>query len=345
MTMVFELFNATFMRGAKIASLKRTSKMMTRCRWLSIVTVLIAGVFAINHAEAADKVVRIAHQKLSTLALLRSTGQLEEKLKALGYKVTWTEFPAGPQLLEALNVGAVDFGHTGEAPPVFAQAAGANLLYVGYEPGSPTSEAILVPTESAIKSVADLRGKRVALNKGSNVHYLLVRALEQAGLQYSDIKPVFLPPADARAAFVAGSVDAWVIWDPFRAAAEATANARTLKDGTGLVANHEFYLASKTFAGENPQAVAALIAAVSEEGDRINNNIPEVAAQFSQAIGIPAPILETALERTAFGAKPIRPEIAAEQQKIADAFFKLGLIPKAIKISDAVPAELASAGK
>lgn len=145
-------------------------------RWLSLAATLLVGAFAAGHAEAADKVVRIAHQKLSTLALLRTTGQLEEKLKALGYKVTWTEFPAGPQLLEALNVGAVDFGHTGEAPPVFAQAAGANLLYVGYEPGSPTSEAILVPNGSAITSVADLRGKRVALNKGSNVHYLLVRA-------------------------------------------------------------------------------------------------------------------------------------------------------------------------
>jgi sulfonate transport system substrate-binding protein len=318
---------------------------MKRRRWLWLAVTLFAGLFAFGRAEAADKVVRIAHQKLSTLALLRSTGKLEERLKALGYKVTWTEFPAGPQLLEALNVGAVDFGHTGEAPPVFAQAAGANLLYVGYEPSSPTSEAILVPNESAIKSVADLKGKRVALNKGSNVHYLLVRALERAGLQYSDIKPVFLPPADARAAFVAGSVDAWVIWDPFRAAAEATANARTLQDGTGLVANHEFYLASKPFATENPQVVAAILAAVAEEGERINHAIPEVAVQFSQAVGIPAPVLETALKRTAFGAKPIRSEIAAEQQNIADAFFKLGLIPKEIRISDALPADLASAGK
>lgn len=317
---------------------------MTRRRWLSIATILITGI-ASGHAEAADKVVRIAHQKLSTLALLRATGKLDEKLKALGYKVTWTEFPAGPQLLEALNVGAIDFGHTGEAPPVFAQAAGANLLYVGYEPGSPTSEAILVPKDSAIRSVADLRGKRVALNKGSNVHYLLVRALEQAGVQYGEIKPVYLPPADARAAFVAGSVDAWVIWDPFRAAAEATANARTLQDGTGLVANHEFYLASKPFATENPRVVAAILAAVAEEGERINRAIPEVAAQFSQSVGIPAPILETALKRTVFGAKPINAAVAAEQQNIADAFAKLGLIPKAIRISDAVPTDLASAGK
>jgi sulfonate transport system substrate-binding protein len=312
---------------------------------LWIAMVLIAATFVGAPVHAADKVVRIAHQKLSTLALLRSTGQLEDKLKTLGYKVTWTEFPAGPQLLEGLNVGAVDFGHTGEAPPVFAQAAGAPLLYVGNEPSSPTSEAILVPAESAIKSVTDLKGKRVALNKGSNVHYLLVRALEQAGLQYSDISPVFLAPADARAAFVAGSIDAWVIWDPFRAAAEVTASARTLKDGTGLVANHEFYLATKSFAKENPQAVVAILGAIAEEGERINRNIPAVASQFSQAIGIPAPILEAALKRTSFGANPISAQVAADQQKIADAFFKLGLIPKEIRISDAVPQEVITSSK
>jgi sulfonate transport system substrate-binding protein len=316
--------------------MRTTNPIKLFAAFILTVSVLFGGT-----AQAADKVVRIAHQKLSTLALLRSTGVLEEKLKGLGYRVTWTEFPAGPQLLEGLNVGAVDFGHTGEAPPVFAQTAGAPLLYVGNEPSSPTSEAILVPVKSDIKSVSDLKGKRVALNKGSNVHYLLVRALEEAGLQYADITPVFLPPADARAAFVAGSIDAWVIWDPFRAAAEANADAKTLKDGTGLVANHEFYLSTKPFAADNPQAVAAILDAIGEEAERIKRNIPQVASQFSQAVGIPAPVLETALRRTSFGAKPINAQVAADQQKIADAFFKLNLIPKPIKIRDAVPADVA----
>src|SRR5690606_30312271 len=152
---------------------------------------------------------------------LKSKGTLEDKLKGLGFKVTWTEFPAGPQMLEALNVGAIDFGNTGEAPPIFAQAAGAPLVYVAHEPPAPRGEAILVPKVSPIKTVADLKGKKVALNKGSNVHYLLVKALEKAGVKYSEIQTAFLAPADARAAFERGSVDAWVIWDPFQAAAEA----------------------------------------------------------------------------------------------------------------------------
>ncbi len=134
-------------------------------------------------ANAQDKTIRIGFQKYGKLVLLKSKGSLEPKLKALGYNVIWTEFPSGPPLLEAINVGAIDLGNTGEAPPIFAQAAGAPIQYIAYEPPAPKGEAILVPKDSPLKSVADLKGKKVALNKGSNVHYLLVKALEKAGVE------------------------------------------------------------------------------------------------------------------------------------------------------------------
>ncbi|MBV9389745.1 MAG: ABC transporter substrate-binding protein, partial [Chroococcidiopsidaceae cyanobacterium CP_BM_ER_R8_30] len=150
---------------------------------------------------------RVGYQKGATvLNLLKTQGALEKRLKHQGISVEWSDFVAGPQMLEALNVGSIDFGLVGETPPIFAQAAGAPLVYVAYEPSSPAAEAILVRQNSPIRRVADLKGKRVALNKGSNVHYLLVRALESAGLKYSDIKPAFLPPGDARAVFEQGSV-------------------------------------------------------------------------------------------------------------------------------------------
>src|ERR1700716_867129 len=205
---------------------------------LSMSTAL-AGVGA---TYGQEKVVRIGFQKYGKLVLLKSKGTLEDKLKAAGYKVVWTEFPPGPPLLEALNIGAIDFGNTGEAPQIFAQAAGAPIQYVAYEPPAPKGEAILVAKDSKLTSVADLKGKKVALNKGANVHYLLVKALEKAGIKYSDITPVFLAPADARAAFERGSVDAWALWDRFQAAAEAATEAKTLTDGTDTVANHQFYL-------------------------------------------------------------------------------------------------------
>ena len=152
--------------------------------------------------------------------LLKSLGAARKALARP--RCSWVEFPAGPQLLEALAVGSVDFGATGDSPPVFAQAAGKDLFYVGAEPPKPDSSAILVKPDSPLKTLADLKGKRVALQKGSSSHFLLVQALKKAGLQWSDIQPVYLPPADARAAFERGAVDAWAIWDPYYAAAEMT---------------------------------------------------------------------------------------------------------------------------
>ena len=291
---------------------------------------------AVTASHADEKVVRIGFQKYGTLILLKAKGLLEEKLKPQGYTVEWTEFPGGPQLLEALNVGSIDFGTTGEAPPIFAQAAGAPLVYVGYEPPAPEAEAILVPKDSPLKTVADLKGKNVALNKGSNVHYLLVKALEKAGLAYTDIQVSFLPPADARAAFEKQAVDAWVIWEPFLAAAEAATGARQLANGSGVVDNHEFYLASRNFVDTRPEVVDTIITSLGEIDTWINANRGDVAEQFSPVLGIPKDVLAVAVQRRSYGVKPITPDVVAAQQKIADVFFKLGLIPHAISIADAV---------
>lgn len=295
-----------------------------------------AALTTVGHAE--DKTVRLGFQKYGTLILLKASGLLEKKLEPLGYTVEWTEFPAGPQLLEGLNVGAVDFGTTGEAPPIFAQAAGAPLVYVGVEPPAPRAEAILVPKDSPLQTIADLKGKNIALNKGSNVHYLLVKALEANGLQYSDLTVSFLPPADARAAFEKGAVDAWAIWEPFLAAAEAATGARQLADGTDLVNNHEFYLASRALVDRDPKVVDLVIEAIAETDAWVLDNKADVAATFSPLLGIPVPVLEVAVDRRTYGVRPITPEVVAQQQGIADAFFDLGLIPKKISIADAVAA-------
>ncbi len=310
---------------------------MTRLfrRWVARAVLSVSIVAAtVSASYGEEKVVRIGYQKYGKLVLLKSKGSLEEKLKAVGTKVVWTEFPSGPPLLEALNVGAVDFGNTGEAPPIFAQAAGAPIQYVAYEPPAPKGEAILVPKDSPIKSVADLKGKKVALNKGSNVHYLLVKALQKAGVKYSEIEPVFLAPADARAAFERGAVDAWVIWDPFQAAAEAATGARIVADGTGIVANYQFYFASKTFLQRDPKIVQLVLAQLSEVDDWAKGDIHAVAEQLAPSIGLSVPVVEVALKRQAYGIKPVTDTVIADQQQVADTFFALGLIPKPIKISD-----------
>ncbi|WP_407314288.1 sulfonate ABC transporter substrate-binding protein [Pseudomonas sp. nanlin1] len=290
------------------------------------------GVFTQAQAET----LRIGYQKYGTLVLLKAKGTLEKRLAAEGVQVQWTEFPGGPQLLEGLNVGSIDFGVTGETPPVFAQAAGADLVYVAYEPPAPHSEAILVPKDSPIQSVQQLKGKKVVLNKGSNVHYLLVRALEDAGLKYTDIQTVFLPPADARAAFERGSVDAWVIWDPYQAAAEKQLQARTLRDGEGIVQNLQFYLATRPYAEKNPQIVKALIEEVRAVGEWSKANPQEVTNQVAPLLGLPADITLTSVKRQGYGATFITPEVVQAQQKIADSFYQLKLIPKPLSVKDVI---------
>ncbi|MCF0022345.1 aliphatic sulfonate ABC transporter substrate-binding protein, partial [Stutzerimonas stutzeri] len=197
-------------------------------------------------------------------------------------------------------------------------------------------EAILVPKDSPIRSVAELKGKKIALNKGSNVHYLLVRALESAGLQYRDIQPVYLPPADARAAFERGSVDAWVIWDPFQAAAEAQLQARTLRDGQGLVSNHQFYLAARPFAERNPSVISTLIGEIRDIGRWVEANPDQATEQVAPLLGLSREITRKAVIRQGYGARPITPEVVRAQQRIADTFAELRLIPRKLVIQDAV---------
>jgi sulfonate transport system substrate-binding protein len=312
----------------------------------SLVALFAAAISFGAITQAQAETLRIGYQKYGTLVLLKAKGTLEKRLAEHGVDVKWTEFPGGPQLLEGLNVGSVDFGVTGETPPVFAQAAGADLLYFAHEPPAPTGEAILVPKDSPIKSVAELKGKKVALNKGSNVHYLLVRALEDAGLKYGDITPVYLPPADARAAFERGSVDAWVIWDPFQSAAEKQLQARTLRDGSGLVDNHQFYLATRTYAEKNPQVIGVLVEEIRGVGEWVKGNLDEATSQVAPLIGLSPEITRQAVERQGYGAQFISPEVVAAQQKIADTFTELKLIPKQLTIKDVIwtpPAKVAQA--
>jgi sulfonate transport system substrate-binding protein len=291
--------------------------------------------FSAPAAAQATQELRVGYQKYGSFIILKARGTLEKRLAEKGVAVKWHEFAFGPPLLEAINVGSIDVGSVGEAPPIFAQAAGADLVYIGNEPPAPTAEAIVVPKDSPLTKVAELKGRKVAVGKGSNANYLLVKLLEDAGLKFSDIEVVYLPPADARAAFESGRIAAWAIWDPFLAAAERQLNARVLADGKGAVANHQFYLASRSYANAHPEVVRILI----EELDKIDQwglkNPGEVAAFLAPLLGIELPVVELAARRLAYGIKPVTPDVIAAQQKIGDKFFELKLIPKAVRVADA----------
>ncbi len=307
---------------------------------LSALFVAAQAAFIFNtQAEEAPKTLNIGFQKANIFALLKYRGTLDSDFKKQGIAVHWVEFPAGPQMLEGLNVGSIDMAATGDAPPTIAQAAKADLVYLAHSPANPKTEAILVPQDSAIKNVADLKGKRVALNKGSDVNYLLVAALENAGLSYKDITPVYLPPADARAAFQRGAVDAWVIWDPYYAEVETNAKARLIKNAEGLVPHYTFYLASRKFADTYPETAKQVIDRLGALSSWANQNQQEAAKILSLSTGLAQPVWERALARMPFGAERMTPEVFKEQQKLADKFTQIGLLPVKVDISSATWSE------
>jgi sulfonate transport system substrate-binding protein len=280
------------------------------------------------------KVLRVGYQKSGLLAVLKAQGSLDEKLKPLGYSIKWFEFPAGPQLLEALNANSIDFGYTGAPPPVFAQAGGVHFVYVGAEPAGRHSEAIIVKSDSTLHDVADLKGKRVALQKGSSSNYLLLEALRKAGLQYEDIRPVYLTPADARAAFESGTVDAWVIWDPYYASAQQALKARTLTDYADLNSPYNFYEATRDFAQQHPEVVGAILGQLRTAGLWVNGHPVETAALIAPKVGLDPKLVETWVRRYPYGTTVVTDEIARSQQSVADAFYGAHLIPQKIIVKD-----------
>jgi sulfonate transport system substrate-binding protein len=286
-------------------------------------------------SPAAVRVVRIGHQKFDPFTLVKARGGLEKRLEPLGVSVEWTEFQAGPPLLEALNVGSIDIGRTGDAPPVFAQAADAPLVYVGGSAPKDKSSAVLVKADSPIQTIADLQGKRVAFAKGSSANYLIVKVLESGGLTVDDVEPAYLSPADARSAFEQGSIDAWAIWDPFYAAAQKQ-GARVLQDSEGLVANRDFYLASRSFAEQNSQIIEAIAAETQAVATWADENPDAVAEILSPILGIDTETLDVVTRRRNYSFEPMTNEMIAEQQAIANTFFELKLIPKQVQVTDIV---------
>jgi sulfonate transport system substrate-binding protein len=292
-----------------------------------------------NELEARAKVsqVRIGFQKASVLVLVKWRGFLEKAMAPRGITVEWAEFPTGPAVIEAINAGQLDLGFVGEAPPVFGQAASDTLVYIATEPPAPRSEAILVKNGSAIHSVQDLKGKAIAFNKGSNVQYLVVQALKHAGLRYEDVKVVFLAPADARAAFESGTVDAWAVWDPYLASAEVGLDAHVLTNAEGLANNYLLYVGRREFAENNSVLAHDIVDQIVATDAWVSGHLDETAAYLAPLLGIDRRAMSLSVHRATWGALPIDDQIVASQQRVADTFLELGLLSKPLRVSDALP--------
>lgn len=286
-------------------------------------------------AQGAVKEIRIGYQKTGVLVIARQRATLEKHFAPQGIDVKWVEFSSGPPMMEAMNVGSVDYGAVGDSPPVFAQAAGAAIVYAAGQPIT-NGQGILVPKDSPIRSIADLKGKSVGFTKGSSAHNVVVQTLEKAGLTYADITPVYLTPPDAGPAFANGSIEAWAIWDPYFAIGETKHNGRILINAREVTKTNSFYIANRDFAKNHGAILQQIVDVTTATGQWAEQHRDEVARSLAAITGVPLDIQTVAADRANFVIGPVTDDIVATQQGVADRFFKLGLIPKPIVIRDIV---------
>lgn len=314
--------------------------MFTRRQTLGLLTASAATAIlpSIRPARAATTL-RIGWQKFGVLPLAKASGALEKRLSAKGVSVEWNEFTSGPPLLEAVGAGALDFGVSGDVPPLFAQAAGGDLLYVGAYRGPAAFHGLLVQKDSPIQTLQDLKGKKLAYKRGSSAHNFALKVLAKAGLSRSDISEIDLPPPDAGAAFKTGSIDAWAIWDPFFAVAEADPQTRLLTTSEGLLDNWGYFLGNGAYTGANPEVIAEVIDELAKVGAAAQADLDGTVKALSEITGVPETITRVTLTRSQadLGKISLFPDQALTyQQGLADDFHALGIVPKKLKISDIV---------
>lgn len=278
---------------------------------------------------------RIGYQRFGGLSLV--------KAKAAAPGVTWSLFESGPAVTEALKAGAIDIGQTGEAPPIFAAAGRIPFSIVGTSAPVPKGEAVLVKKNKGYRTFADLRGRTIALNKGSNVNWLLVRLLEANNMTLADINVKYLKPAEGRPAFDNDQVDAWIIWDPYFALAEQP-GVQVLADATGLAHNREYILVHPDAAKGKAAQIRTFLDTYQETTTWGIANPAERARILAPELKIDEAVTARALERSAQPLAPLTPEIGDELQAIADGFTELKLIPGKVdmkaRINDQFTAEL-----
>ncbi|GHJ17098.1 sulfonate ABC transporter substrate-binding protein [Micromonospora sp. AKA38] len=306
---------------------RRVTALLTTLVLLAAATLTGCGGEAADARDGDGGPLRIGYQRFGGLSLVKARGTAKN--------VTWSLFESGPALTEALKAGSIDIGQVGEAPPVFAAAGKIPFSVIGTSEPIPQGEAVLVRADSPYRSFADLRGRTVALNKGSNVHWLLVKLLEANRMTLADLNVKYLKPAEGRPAFDNGQVDAWIIWDPYFALAERP-GVRVLADATGLAGNREYVLAAPGAVKNRTDDVRAFLDTYRETTDWGIAHPAERAAVLAPELKIPLDVTTRALARSARPLAPVTPDIGRELQAIADSFVALKLVPGPVDIAGRV---------
>jgi sulfonate transport system substrate-binding protein len=278
--------------------------------------------------------VRIGYQKLGLLMLLRGYTGFEAALAVSGAHSRWSEYDGGLEIVEALRAGDLDVGVLGDCPAVFAQAQDVPIVSLAAEPPAPHGAALIVPEGSPLQQVADLRGRRVAVYRAAQAHYLLLRALEEAGVEPDEVDLVFQPPERALRSFRSGEVDAWAIWDPWLSSARIDFRARVLRDATGLSNNSVYYVARRDFASRHPELARELLAQIENAARWVRSDPEQAAARLAPALGLSSRALAASWQRE-LGTIPVDDRLLAAQQSIADTLLRLRMISRPVSVAEA----------
>ncbi|MFF0730237.1 ABC transporter substrate-binding protein [Streptomyces chartreusis] len=278
----------------------------------------------------------VGDQKGGSEAILRAAGELEN----LDYKIKWSTFTSGPPLLEAVNAKAVDIGGVGNTPPVFAAGAGSKITAVAAFKGTSKGDAILVPKDSKLTRPEQLKGRSIAVTQGSSANYQLVASLRKAGLSLSDVEVKYLQPADALAAFTAGKVDAWAVWDPYTSQVLLSKQGRVLTTGDGITNGLTFQVAAPSALQDKRKAAAIkdYLQRLRRATAWVYDHQEEWAKVWAKDTGLPYEVALASVRRTNATRVSVavdKPLVASEQE-IADTFTELKLIPNKVDFGDFV---------
>ncbi|KPC50659.1 ABC transporter substrate-binding protein [Amantichitinum ursilacus] len=294
---------------------------------IRVLALAVATSFAASAANAADAaVLRVGDQRGGTRAVLEASGQLKD----VPYKIEWSDFPNAAPLLEALRANAIDAGGVGDAPLLFAQAAGAPVRGVSAIRSEAHGVAIVANAKSTLNGAASLKGKRIATTRGSIGHYLALAALQKAGLKPSEVTFVYLGPSDAKAALASGDVDAWAVWDPYVAIAQVNDKAKIVVDGTGLVSGLSFEAATEDAIRNKRAALADFLKRQAASVQWATAHPQEYAEIQAKITGLSVAVHKFAAERARTEPIAIDQKVVAEQQKTADGWLAAGVIPARI---------------
>jgi sulfonate transport system substrate-binding protein len=293
-------------------------------------------------ASGANRIVlRMGDQKGGNKSVLEAAGELGN----LPYRLEWSEFAAAAPLLEALNAAAIDAGFVGDAPLIFAQAAGVPVKVIGATRSNPEGTAIIAAETSPLTAASDLKGRKIATGKGSIGHFLVLASLARAGLAVSDVRLVFLSPAEAKAALASGTIDAWSTWEPYTALAEIADHASIIVDGRGLSSGLSYVIAHQAAIGPKHAALDDYLHRLGRAQLWALSHADQYAKIWASLIGVPEAVARRAFERRDLRMVPIDETVIADQQRVADTYAGAGVIPAHIDVSPGFDRSFAVAGE